>query len=238
MVVQHELTKTFLREYLTIYEYEFGLLYKSGRYIGTLEPGHYRFWGWERASVTRISKRLQNIVVQGQEMLTADKVDIRVTLAAQYRVTDPEKAINDVEYFQSQLYQDLQLILREAVSAHELDTLLNERDRLSTDIQTQAVPLLAIYGIGLERVGVKDIILPGPLRTIMLQELMADREGRADLVRARHEVAAARARANVAKLLADNPQLARLQELEALGRVAHGSGNIVVLPNLSDLMNG
>src|SRR5207302_6913893 len=91
------------------------------------------------------------------------------------------------------------------------------------------------YGVELNRVGIRDVILPGEVRQVMMQEVEADRAGRADLVKARHEVAAARARANTAKILAENPEVARMQELDALVALAGKGGNVVLLPGLADL---
>jgi regulator of protease activity HflC (stomatin/prohibitin superfamily) len=83
---------------------------------------------------------------------------------------------------------------------------------------------------------VRDIVMPGNVRTIMLKEVEADRQARADLVKARGEVAVARAKANTAKILSDNPNAARLQELDALVSLAGKNGNIVLLPNMADLL--
>src|SRR5262249_25092417 len=91
------------------------------------------------------------------------------------------------------------------------------------------------YGVEVHRVGIRDVILPGEVRSVMLKEVEADRVGRAELVKARHEVAAARARANTAKVLSENPEVARLQEIEALVNLAGKNGNVVLLPNLADL---
>src|SRR6185295_6927573 len=92
------------------------------------------------------------------------------------------------------------------------------------------------YGVELKRVGVRDIVLPGQVRSVFMQELEADRAGRADLIKARHEVAAARARANTAKILTENPAVMRLQEIDALVQLAGKEGNVIVLPNLADLL--
>ncbi|MEL6149602.1 MAG: hypothetical protein AAFR56_08250, partial [Chloroflexota bacterium] len=93
------------------------------------------------------------------------------------------------------------------------------------------------YGIELRRVGVRDVVLPGVVRNVFLKEVEADREGRAELVKARHEVAAARARANTARIMSENPNIQRMQEIEALVKIAGRNGSMVLLPAFADLLS-
>src|SRR5262249_47888480 len=161
----------------------------------------------------------------------------RVTLIAQFKVTDPVAAKHTVGDHLSQLYQDLQLTLREAITGRTLEDLLKEREVLSAKILEAVAPRATRYGGGVSRVGVKDLILPGTVRSVFLQEVEADLKGRASLVAARHEVAAARARANTAKLLQENPNFLRLQELEVLAQLASKSGNVLIIPGLDSLLS-
>jgi regulator of protease activity HflC (stomatin/prohibitin superfamily) len=221
---------------LTVWEYERGLLYRDGRLVRVLEPGRYRFWRWEKVTIDRISMRQSSDVITGQEILTADKIEVRVSLIAQYAVTDPVRALTSVERYTDQLYQDLQLGLRNAVASRTIETLLEAREEIGAGLQAQVAPLALDYGITLRRVGVRDIVLPGTVRAVFLKEVEADRTGRADLIKARHEQAAARARANTAKILTENPGMLRLQELDALLALAGKQGNVVLLPELANLL--
>lgn len=224
------------RKAQVVREYERGLLYRNGKFAELLPPGRYKFWRWEHVQIERLDIRELSQTIDGQEVLTSDKIGIRVTLIAQFKVTDPVVARHTVSDYLSQLYQDLQLTLREAITGRSLEELLKERESLSSNILTAVAPRAQHYGVLLTRVGVKDIVLPGSVRTIFLQEVEAELKGRANLVAARHEVAAARARANTAKMLQENPHLLRLQELEALTQLASKSGNVVILPGLSNLL--
>jgi regulator of protease activity HflC (stomatin/prohibitin superfamily) len=224
----------FVKE-VTIYEYERGLLYREGKLEGVLEAGTYRFWRWERVDVNKVSLREMSHVVAGQEILTSDRIEIRISLVAQYRVIDPTRALQSVENYLEQLHQELQLALREIVAARTLDQLLEGRAEIGSELLRLARESAGRYGVELNRVGVRDVVLPNEVRRVMMLEVEADRTGRADLVKARHEVAAARARANTAKILAETPEVARLQELDALVNLAGKSGNVVLLPNLADL---
>ena len=220
-----------------IRQYQRGLLYDKGHFVEVLQPGRYWYWPWQVKHVEVIDIRETSQTVEGQEILTSDKIGIRVTLIAQYHVADPVAARHQVENYVSQLYQDLQLTLREAVAGQTLEALMSSREALSAGIQAQVAPRASKYGVELSRVGVKDMVLPGAVRTVFLQEMEAELKGRASLVAARHEIAAARARANTAKLLQENPHLVRMQELELLASLASKSGNVVVIPGLDRLFS-
>lgn len=226
----------FFRTVVIVREYERGLLYRQGRFVELLHPGRYVSWIWQESRIDRVDIRGVSQTIEGQEILTGDKIGVRVTLIAQFRVVDPVAARHAVVDYHSQLYQDLQLTLREAITGRTLEELLKERDALSGTLQEHVSPRAKGYGVELTRVGVKDMVLPGSVRATFLQEVEAELKGRANLVAARHEVAAARARANTARLLQENPQLLRLQELETLAQLASKSGNVLIIPGLNSLL--
>lgn len=224
-----------LRKEITVYEYERGLLYRDGKMAGILEAGRYSFWANEPVDVVKVSLREMSHVVAGQGILTADRIEVRISLVAQYRVTNPAQAIQAVENYADQLHQELQLALRDVIAARTLEQVLDNRSEITTELHRLTGEPAKRYGVEVNRVGIRDIILPGEVRQLMMLEIEADRAGRAALVKARHEVAAARARANTAKIMTENPDFARMQEMEALLALAGKSGNVVVLPNLADL---
>jgi regulator of protease activity HflC (stomatin/prohibitin superfamily) len=225
-----------LQQETIVLEYERGLLYRNGRFERLLEPGRYVFWRREKVNITIVSLRSMSEVIVGQDILTADRIEVRVSLIAQYAVSDPVRAINTVENYSERLHQELQLSLREAVAARTIDQLLESRAEIGTELLARVAPNTAAYGLTLERVGLRDVVLPASVRNVFLKEVEADRQGRADLIKARAEVAAARARANTARILAQNPNVARMQELDALVTLAGRNGNVVLLPNLADLL--
>jgi regulator of protease activity HflC (stomatin/prohibitin superfamily) len=145
--------------------------------------------------------------------------------------------VNEVTSYTDQLYQDLQLTLRDLVAARDLDTLLDDRNEISAELLEGVRENALVYGVELKRVGIRDVILPGVVRNVFLKEVEADREGRAELVKARHEVAAARARANTARIMSDNPNIQRMQEIEALVKIAGRNGSMVLLPAFADLLS-
>ena len=223
------------RKEITVFQFERGMLYRDGRLDAVLDPGRYEFKRKERVEVAKVSLREMSHVVPGQGLLTADRIEVRITLVAQYRVTEPTLALQSVENYVEQLHQELQLGLRDVVAARTLDQLLEGRAEIGAELLRLTAGPAKRYGVELTRVGLRDVILPREVQKVMMLEVEADRTGKADLVKARHEVAAARARANTAKLLAETPEVARLQELDALLALAGKGGNVVLLPNLADL---
>jgi len=225
------------RTVTVVREYERGLFYRKGQFVELLGPGRYVYWKWRHCRIDVVDIREFSQTIEGQEILTSDKIGVRVTLIAQFKVVDPVTARHAVHDYTSQLYQDLQLTLREAITGRTLEDLLKERDILSAKIHEDVAARTRKYGVELMRVGVKDMVLPGTVRAVFLQEVEADLKGRASLVAARHEVAAARARANTAKLLQENPNILRLQELETLAQLASKSGNVLIIPGLHSLLS-
>ncbi|MBN1877680.1 MAG: slipin family protein [Anaerolineae bacterium] len=225
-----------LTEVVVVWEYERGLLYEKGRFLKVLGPGRYRLWQWQHRVIHKVSLREVSQTISGQEVLTTDKVPVRVTLIAQYAVTDPALALHKVDSYVERLYQDLQLSLRETISTRSVDDLLADREALSTQLYEAVVEQAAGYGVAVHRVGVKDVILPGSVQRVFLQEIEADRSGKAALIAARHETAAARAKANTAKIIHESPAIMRLQELETLVKLASKEGNVLILPGLDHLL--
>ncbi len=216
---------------IVLRETEVGLLYVNGRYERTLGPGRHRVlaWPFRRVEVTRVDTRRQPLAISGQEMLTADGLSVRLNVAAEYRVTDAVTALHTMASYVASLYTALQIILRDEVQARTLDELLADRSALGAALLARGRAAAEAFGLELTLAGVKDIILPGDVKRMLSQEIEALRAGRAALVAAREETAATRARANTAQLLANNPVLLRLREIEALAEVAGGDGNTVVL---------
>ena len=142
-----------LRMVVEVQEYERGLLYEKGRFQKLLDPGRYTLWGWQYRRVERVDIRETSQTVDGQEVLSSDKIGIRVTLVAQYKVVDPVAAKHNVDNYATQLYQDLQLTLREAITGRTLEDLLKDRDALSTQLQNSVAPRAEKYGLALNRVG-------------------------------------------------------------------------------------
>lgn len=218
-------------------EYEQGLLYINGHYVKTLSAGLYGFWSLHKSiQVRRLDLRLQNLEIAGQEILTKDKVTLRLNLSAHYLIQDTLKIINQITSYQDYLYKELQFAIREAVGTKTLDELLANKEVLNADILKFIQTKACQYGIQIEDVGIKDIILPGEMREIMNQVVLAEKVAQANLIKRREETAATRSLLNTAKLMEDNPTLLRLKELETLEKVTEKIDKISVFNGMDGLM--
>lgn len=176
--------------------------------------------------VTKLDVRLRVAAVPGQEVLTADGIAVKVSVVAQYQVTDPVAAINGQVNYETALYTELQLAIRQLISAEAIDSLLEKRPQLADQLTELAKPGASRLGLALLRADVKDLTLPGDLKKLFTQVTKARQEGLAALERARGETAALRNLTNAAHLVADNPALMQLRLLQVVGE---NSGNTIVL---------
>jgi len=210
---------------VTIYEYQKALKYSKGRYAGTLNPGQY----WILSTFTAIvpvDVRPEFITIHGQDVLSADGVTLKVSLAAEFRVADPHLAINKNANFKTSLYLSLQMALREIVGKEKIDALLENRAGISTKLMDLTSGKAGEWGVKLISADVKDIMFPGEMKKAFAQVVKAQKEGQAALERARGETAALRSLANAARTMDDNPNLLQLRALQTL---ADSSGNTLVL---------
>jgi regulator of protease activity HflC (stomatin/prohibitin superfamily) len=210
---------------ITVFEFEKGLRYVRGHFVGVVEPGQY--WIWTLTTfIRKIDTRARVVPVAGQEVLSADGVAIKVSLAATYRIVDPARAINQVENYEAALYTALQLALRAAIAGRPAEDVLQHRASLGPEILQQAVTPIREFGLELLEADLKDLTFPGELKKIFAQVVRARQEGLAALEKARGETAALRNLANAAHMIERNPHLMQLRLLQVLGE---RSGNTVVL---------
>ena len=220
-------------------EYGAGLLWIDGKVDRLLGPGSYAFWKFNRnVSVELVDLRLQALEVSGQEILTRDKVALRLNLSATWRYTDVLQAYKALAKPADHLYRELQFGLRAAVGTRSLDELLENKTVIDEVVTALVSAKLAGHGLQLEGVGVKDIVLPGEMKTILAQVVEAGKAAEANVIRRREETAATRSLLNTAKVMEDNPVALRLKELETLERVAERIDKISVFGGLDQVLNG
>jgi regulator of protease activity HflC (stomatin/prohibitin superfamily) len=219
-----------------------GFLYIDRVFQSQLSPGIHAWWTFNRSfGSTTIDLRLQAMEVSGQDILTKDKVPVRLNLTAGYRISDPLLAMNNLVDIAGFLYKELQFALRGSVGDRTLDGLLEDKGGIDQDIAEYIRTKTTNYGLTVESVGVKDIILPGEIKTILSKVVEAEKAAQANVVRRREETAATRSMLNTAKVMEENPVALRLKELEILERIAEKIDRIQVnggLDNiLTDLIN-
>lgn len=212
--------------------YETALLMRDGQIVETLGEGRYAYWrAAGRLEVRSIDRREQVLDVAGQEIMTNDKVTLRVNLLVTWSVSDPQKAATLVKDPDQALYRDAQLVLRAAIGTRKLETLLTNKDAVGDELRDAMVKRAEHIGIAVHRVGLKDIILPGEMKTILNRVIEAEKQAEANLIRRREETATVRSQLNTAKLLAENPHLARERELELLGEILRGTKATIIFGN-------
>jgi regulator of protease activity HflC (stomatin/prohibitin superfamily) len=210
-----------------IESHEAGLLYVDGRLVERLEPGRHAFWTVDRkVEIKRLDLRPQAVETTAQEMLTKDRIALRVTLTALRRIADPERAVAAVTDIDAWLYRLVQFAIREAVAARTLDEVLSAKTVLDAELRGYVRERIAMTGIEVMELGVKDVILPGEIRDLVNKVVEAERTAKANLIRRQEETAATRSLLNTAKLMEENPLLLRLKELESIERLVEKVGRI------------
>jgi regulator of protease activity HflC (stomatin/prohibitin superfamily) len=207
---------------VTIRQHERGLKYVQGRFEGILAPGRHVFWTHQaaRVAITTVDTRIQQLTITGQELMTRDKVTLRLTLTAEYAPIDAPTTVHMVADVKDALYLAVQLAAREFVAGATLDELLEGRDALTTWLEAQVVPRAQLFGVHVHRVGVKDVILPGEMKVLLNKVIEAEKVAAANVITRREDAAATRNMAATAKVIAEHPVLMRLKELEAFKDIA------------------
>lgn len=219
--------KTWLPKILvktTVLEFQRGLMYREGKFAKVLEPGSYWMFPFN-TKVTMIDVRQAYSIIPSQELMTADSMSVKMTLAVQYKVVDAYAAINLVDSYISALYTVTQLALRDIVSSMKIDELMTARQKVADELYTAVSAKVAEFGLELISANIRDLMVPGEMKKVMSQVVKAQKEAQAALEKARGETAALRSLANAAKMVEDAPTLMQLRLLQSIGE---SSGNTVV----------
>ena len=218
-----------LHQKIAIGEGETGLLYFDGKFERALTPGAYYFWNTRvNVNCEKVDMRTQELEINGQEILTADKVSLRINFVCSYRITDAVKLVSGIKSYKEQMYTVTQLALREYIGKFRFDELLEQKDDIAAVVLKQLRARGKELFVEFISAGIKDIILPGEIRDIMNTVLVAEKNAQANVIARREEVASTRSLLNTAKLLDENATLYKLKELEYLERICDKVGSISV----------
>lgn len=230
-VLQHKLVAPYVRSY-AVESYEKALLFVDGKYAQTLTSGVY-YWFRNNINivVTKVDTRMQQLEVNGQEILTKDKAALRINAQAQYRVADIEKAVLQNKEYDKQLYVAFQLALREYIAGYSFDEVLEKKDTMAPFVLEQVKLKAEALGIEVIGFGIRDIILPGDVKEIMNKVLIAEKNAQANTITRREETASTRSLLNTAKLMEENAMLWKLKEMEYVSTIADKIGEITVSGN-------
>lgn len=213
-----------LRHKFIVQEFENGLLYKNGKFVARLEAGQHVRWGFGFA-LAKVDMRKQTFAIANQEVLSADNVGLKVSVAVTVQVADPSKAMHEVQDWRGHVYNQVQLALRTLIAAQPVETLLAQRLELGKQLLAAVQPEAEKIGVTLHVAEVKDVMFPGDLKKVFAEVLKAKQESLATLERARGESAALRNLANAARLLESNPALQNLRLMQSIS----AAGNTLVM---------
>ncbi|ULT56619.1 slipin family protein [Neobacillus drentensis] len=210
LVITKRLIKT-----MTIFQYERGIKFHKGKFKEVVGPGRYTYF----TSTTHLEifdMRPAILQLNGQELLTADNVSVKISLAVKYQILDPQALISEYQNFQDYLYMSIQFKLREVVSSIEMDDLLKSRQKINDDVRNLLLEDKSLIGVSIHSVDLKDIMLSAELKKVYSEVLKAKKEALSLLEKARGETATLRSLANTAKMLENNPELAQLRLIQTI----------------------
>lgn len=217
---------------VSVENFEKAVLFIDGKYAKVLENGLYYWWKNNIAiHVARVDMRLQQLEINGQEILTKDKAALRINAWAQYKVSDIEKAVLQNKEYDKQLYVAFQLSLREYVAGYSFDELLEKKQSIAPFVLESVKEKVVDLGVEVSGFGIRDIILPGDVKEIMNQVLIAEKKAQANTIMRREETASTRSLLNTAKLMEENAMLWKLKEMEYVEKIADKISNISVSGN-------
>lgn len=216
-------------QFVAVGEQMAGLVYVNGKLVERVGAGMHAYWamlGGVRADL--VDLRRQTLEVNGQEILTKDKVSLRVNISAEFRVVDPELAARTVRNAGETLYRMLQLAVRRTLGTRTLDELLMEKVDIEPAAAEAICAQMAAVGVEAGAIALKDVVLPGEIREILNQVVTAEKKAQANLIHRREETAATRSLLNTARLMEESPILLRLKELETLEKLTEKVGSVTV----------
>lgn len=227
-LLENSRLRIFTRQFKVL-NFEKGLLLVDGKFEKELPSGTHFFWNnMTSVEVKTVDLRQQQLEISGQELLTKDKAALRINFFVKYQVTDVAKALLENKDFEKQLYVLMQLALRAFVGGYTLDELLQKKDSLAETILADVKEKIIILGVTASDAGIRDIILPGDMKEIMNQVLVAEKKAQANSIMRREETAATRSLLNTAKLMEENEMLWKLKEMEYVEKIADRIGEITI----------
>lgn len=221
----------------TIHPYERGLLYVDGQLQSVLDAGRHALNVLHRSvRVEVVDLREQELQIVGQEIMTADKITLRVNLIVKFRVVDPVLSVQQQTALRDTLYSEAQMAARRYVAGASLDRLLESRLEARTMMSEQLAPRTATWGVEILQIDLKDVILPGDMKHLLNQVLEAEKKASATLITRREEIAATRSQINTARMMDHHPTLMRLKELDVLREVASKIEHLTVVTSTEQLI--
>jgi regulator of protease activity HflC (stomatin/prohibitin superfamily) len=210
-------------------QYERGVAFFLGRYWGTKGPGLV-FLPAGFASQKRVSLRIVALDIPPQDVITRDNVSVKVNAVLYMRVTDPSKAILEIEDYLYATSQLAQTTLRSVLGEVELDELLSDREKINAVLKKIIDERTDAWGIEVSAVEVKDVDLPDQMKRAMARQAEAERERRAKVIAAQGELQASQTLAEAARTLATEPSAIQLRYLQTVTEIAAENNSTTIFP--------
>jgi regulator of protease activity HflC (stomatin/prohibitin superfamily) len=224
IVVGVILVLSFIRQ---VNQYERGIVLTMGRYTSTKQPG-WRLIIPVFQSMQKVDIRIKAVDVPEQEAITKDNIPVGINAVIYYRVMDPQRAILDVENFYYAVSQLAQITMRNIVGEVTLEELLRDRNSISEKIQQIVDEATDPWGIKVNDVDLKDIIIPQDLKRTISKVAEAERERKAAIIRAEGEVVAAKSIAEAAEMMAKTPGALHMRTLQSINDISSDQSNTTI----------
>ena len=219
-----------------VQEYERGVIFRLGRFVGARGPGLFFIIPFIDRMV-KVDLRTVTLDVPSQEAISRDNVTLKVNAVAYFRVMDPGKAIIQVEDYRRATWQIAQTTLRNVIGQSELDELLAHREKVNEQLQQIIDEQTEPWGIKVSIVEVKDVELPQTMQRAMAKQAEAEREKRAKIIHAEGEHAAAQQLAEAAAVIDRQPSTLQLRYLQTLTEIAVEKNSTIIFPVPIDLVS-
>ncbi len=210
-----------------INQYQKGVKFRLGKYVGLMEPGWRLVWPIF-FSYRKVDLRVRAVDVPNQEAITKDNISVSVNAVIYYKVREADKVVLEVEDFYYAISQLAQTTMRNAVGQVDLDGLLSQRDRVSESIRSIIDKAADPWGIQVNDVELKDITLPEEMKRVIGKQAEAEREKRAIIIKAEGEEIAAANLAKAAQTLSSASGALHLRTLQSINDVSSDQSNTVI----------
>ena len=213
-------------------EYQRAVVFRLGRYTGLRGPGIFWLIPLGIENETRIDLRVVTAPIERQETITRDSVTVKVNAVLWYRVTDPEKAVINVENFVAAVQQVALTSLRNVIGQHDLDEVLKSRDKINAVLKRNVLDNIVAWGVTVELLEMKDVEIPQDMQRVMAMEAEAMREKRARIIKAEAELEASQKLAEAAQLMVGNPAALELRRMQMVAEVGaeNNSTTVIMMP--------
>ena len=218
-------------------EYERGVIFRLGRYQGLRGPGLYWIIPLNVDRSVRVDIRTRTVSAEQQETITRDSVTIKVNAVLWYRIVDAERSVIEVTDAPSAVYQLALTGLRNIIGQHDLDEVLQERDKINALLRESIAGSTAAWGLEVQRFEMKDVELPVAMQQVMAMQAEAIREKRARIIKAEAELEASVKLSAAAAQITSNPAALELRRMQMIAEVGAENNSTTVLMIPSDFVS-